>query len=450
VKPATKARIGEVLAEKYRIVRFMGEGGMGAVYEAQHEVVGRRFAVKFLHTDLARRQDILDRFKREARAAGELESENIASVIDFGQTQDGIPYLVMELLQGEDLAHLLAREGKLPVVRAVNLVIQACRGIEAAHAAGIIHRDLKPENLFVCRRGDGSDLVKILDFGIAKLAGTALDVVAASVTNPGATLGTPFYMPPEQARGENAIDHRADIYGLGVILFEALSGQKPHPGDSYNVILYHILTQPAVPLASLRPGLPDGLAELVHLALSPDPNARPASAKELAHALSRHAGREALRAGSQLNLRVTRSSASRREPSPQASEPSTSPTVAIARRRRWRWLALLAVITVAGAAAALLVRPREGVHPRGEAPLAPVAAPKPAEPAARAPAGADLANEAAGASSVTGAVPSLPKPPAPSATPAAHNLGPNHGNRPSPANRQRARAPMFDTRNPYR
>ncbi len=318
----TTSRVGELLAEKYRVTRFLGEGGMGAVYEAQHTVVGRRFAVKYLHAELAKEPESLERFRREARTAGALENENIVSVVDFGTATDGVPYLVMELLVGEDLAGLLRREGPLPVVRAVNVIIQACRGLDAAHAAGIIHRDLKPENLFVCRRGDGTDLVKILDFGIAKLSQAGALGPLTPVTRSGATLGTPFYMPPEQARGAKVIDARADIYSLGVILFEALSGARPHPGESYNEILYHILTKPPVAIESKRPGLHADLVALIHRAIAFEPADRPPSAAELARALSVHAGQQVSPIRSQFDLQVTRGS----EPAPDARAPTESAT----------------------------------------------------------------------------------------------------------------------------
>jgi serine/threonine-protein kinase len=260
---------------------------MGMVYEARHEKIGRRFALKFLHAELAMHPHILARFEREAQAAGALESENIAAVTDFGRTDEGTPYIVMEYLQGEDLSRLLARSGPLSVPRAVDIVLQACRGLEAAHASGIVHRDLKPENLFIARRGDGTDLVKVLDFGIAKLR-TAGD--SGSGTRTGMTLGTPFYMPPEQARGQRDVDHRADIYAFGVILYELLSGEKPIKGDSYNAIMYQILTQAPVRLETLRANLPTGLADVVHRAMAAEAVARFGTVADLVEALAPFAG----------------------------------------------------------------------------------------------------------------------------------------------------------------
>jgi serine/threonine protein kinase len=454
------SRVDELLADKYRIIRFIGEGGMGTVYEAQHTVVGRRFAVKFLHSELAKEDEILERFRREARAAGALESENIAQVVDFGHAADGIPYIVMEFLVGEDLAQFLAREGPLPLARAVNIIIQACRGLDAAHAAGIIHRDLKPENLFVCRRGDGSDLIKILDFGIAKLALAGVDGEGASVTRTGSTMGTPFYMSPEQARGAKDVDHRVDVYGLGVILFEALSGQKPHPGDSYNAILYHILTQAPTPIATLRAGLPDDLTDILQRSLAFNPSDRPATVMALAQALSRHAGRQVTPLRSQFDLRVTRSSAPDSEPSPSVANPRV-----IAEQKKGhktQWLVACLVLALAGTATTLVLRDRQHEPARALAPIGRVPNAVPGE---------DLTGTSASVAPAAAPVPAVPpntvKPIVvtgsslvPASEPAAGN-GNTSGERPAPAlrqaNRLRAKGvrhssshhPTFDPENPY-
>ncbi len=276
-------RIGEVVGGKYRICRFLASGGMGAVYEAQHTLVKRRFAVKFLHPDLAHKRDLLARFQREAEAAGALESENVAASVDLGIAGDGSPYIVMEYLVGESLELLLEREGTLPVERVADLVQQACHGVQAAHALGIVHRDLKPHNLFVCRREDGTDLVKVLDFGVAKLE--VLEKNSAA-TRTGTVLGTPSYMSPEQARGEKSVGQAADVYALGAIAYELLSGKKPHPGDSHNAILHHIATQPALPLQGAMPELPEALVGVVEQALAAQPEARPSTADAFAAALA--------------------------------------------------------------------------------------------------------------------------------------------------------------------
>ena len=298
---AANTRVGKILGGKYRLVRLLGAGGMGEVYEAQHELIGRRFAIKFLHPQLASNSEVVARFQREAQAAGGLENENIAAVVDAGTADDGAPYLVMEYLDGEDLAHLLMRGGALPLSRAVFIMIQACRGLAAAHGRGIVHRDLKPENLYICRRNDGSDLVKVLDFGIAKLhTGRA----STSLTQTGTTMGTPYYMSLEQARGAKEVDHRTDIYALGVILYEMLSGAKPHPGESYNAILYHVLTQEPAPLDSMRPDLPPSLSAIVQKAMAREPGDRYASVAEFMEALIPLSGRTLTPLRSQAGLPV--------------------------------------------------------------------------------------------------------------------------------------------------
>ena len=338
-------RVGVSIGGKYKIVRLMAEGGMGAVYEAVHVVVKRRFAVKFLRAELTQRRDALARFQREAAAAGALESENIAAVVDFGITDDGAPYIVMEYLVGCDLAQLLRNSGPLPVERATDIVFQACLGIQQAHAAGVIHRDLKPENLFVCRRSDGSDLVKIVDFGIAKFQASD---AGAAVTKTGGIVGTPSYMSTEQARGGSAIDQCTDVYALGVILYELLSGHTPHPGDSYNAVIYHIATQPALALACEGRELPSNLIEIVHRAIAHDPAERPASAEEFSRQLAPLASRQIWPA-------LTHDSD---RPSPldavRAIEPSLADTPVSAPPRRGRpailatGVALLAVLLAGG------------------------------------------------------------------------------------------------------
>jgi endoglucanase len=345
-------KVGEIVGGKYRLVRYLAAGGMGAVWEVQHTLVKRRFAMKLLHPELAAQRDSLTRFQREAQAAGALESENVAAAVDFGIAEDGSPYILMEFLDGESLRALIDRAGPLPVGRAADLATQACRGVGAAHRAGIVHRDLNPQNLFVCRRDDGTDLVKVLDFGIAKL-----ESVESAETRTGTLMGTPAYLSPEQARGERTVDHRADIYGLGAVLYEMLSGKRPHPGDSHNAILHHICTQPALPLDAKD--LPPALVETVNHALSSDPQARQESAAALAQELQPWATRQTWPAPP-----VSKSS---------ASTDGTAPTIRPRfpqriRSRRWMW-GLLLVPALAGLV--LAIRSPKPVRARLLQPLPP-------------------------------------------------------------------------------
>lgn len=272
--------VGQTIAGKYVVIRLLGEGGMGAVYEVRHLVIGRRFAIKFLHWEIAHGGSTVARFKREAEAAGRLENDHVVAIVDVGATDEGTPYLVMEYLPGENLGALLARCGSLPVARAVRLVLQVCRGLRAAHAQGMIHRDLKPENLFVVPGSGGTELVKILDFGIVKLTESP-----GGITHSGQTLGTPYYMSPEQARGDRPVDERTDIYAVGVLLYELLTGTKPHPGSNATAVLFHLLKQEAIRIESLRPGLPAGLGDVVHRAFAFDAAERFSDVSSLSAAL---------------------------------------------------------------------------------------------------------------------------------------------------------------------
>jgi serine/threonine protein kinase len=278
-------RIGTIV-DKYTIVRILGRGGMGAVYEARHSKLARRVAIKFLLPDFAANREVLRRFENEAKAAGGLEHPNLAAVTDFGRADDGSPYLVMEFLEGEDCAKLLSRQGSLAASRAANIVVQACRGLAVAHKATIIHRDLKPENLFVTDAGDGSDLIKVLDFGIAKLRVADASVV----TGTGATFGTAYYMSPEQARGAGEVDPRTDVWSMGVVLYELLSGRKPFLGEQFLEVIHQILTFDPPPLTTLRPDLPTKLVAAVESAMKKDLRERLPSVVALAEALAPFVG----------------------------------------------------------------------------------------------------------------------------------------------------------------
>ncbi|MBN1774246.1 MAG: serine/threonine protein kinase [Deltaproteobacteria bacterium] len=272
--------VGQVFEERYRILRLIGEGGMGAVYEAEHVVVGRHVAVKLLHPDMARNAQIVTRFHNEARAAGSIGNEHIIEVLDFGKQP--APYLVMEYLDGRSLSQLLEQEGPLSPSRAAALLIQVLEALEAAHAKGIVHRDLKPENVFLVRKQD-RDHVKLLDFGISKLQTT--DPQSGHLTQTGTILGTPYYMSPEQALGAKDLDHLTDIYSAGVILYECLTGKLPFAAENYNMLLVKIISDPPPPPRSFRPDLPEALEQITLKAMAQDRPLRFPSARAFAEAL---------------------------------------------------------------------------------------------------------------------------------------------------------------------
>jgi serine/threonine protein kinase len=251
----------------FEIVRLLGEGGMGSVYEADHLLMRKKVAVKVLRRELSPDPDLVQRFFNEARATSAIRHPNIVEVIDLGLLQDGVPYLVMELLEGETLSARLERLGSLPIASAVDFVRQTASALGAAHANGIIHRDLKPENLFLTPdpRFHGRELVKVLDFGIAKLR---VDPSSRPVTTlVGAVLGTPAYMSPEQCRGVE-VDHRSDIYALGVILYELLCGTPPFLGEAVgDVLMMHMSVDP-VPPSTLRAEVPSQLDQAILKALA--------------------------------------------------------------------------------------------------------------------------------------------------------------------------------------
>ena len=275
--------VGSTVAQKYRVERLLGRGGMGAVFSATNTAIGKRVALKFLTREAARDRDAASRFQREARAASVAESEHIVHVFDEGLSDDGHPFLVMELLVGEDLRSRLERETRLGVNTAVAIASQILRGLIRAHGAGLVHRDLKPDNVFLCRRDDGSLLVKLVDFGISKLS---QKTTPDTLTERGAVLGTAHYMSPEQIQTPESVDPRADLYGVGAILFEALSGRPPHEASSYEAVLVAICTRDAPDVRTLRGDVREPLAQVIARALSRDREARFQSAEEFLAALT--------------------------------------------------------------------------------------------------------------------------------------------------------------------
>jgi eukaryotic-like serine/threonine-protein kinase len=277
--------IGTILDGKYRITRQLGAGAMGSVYEAEHTATGRRVAVKVISSaDLAKDQKTVDRFKREARAAGAIDTQHITQVTDAGMDRElGFPFLVMELLAGEDLQHLLKRVGPVAPDLVLRIVAQACLGLQKAHEAQVVHRDIKPANIFLARRDAGEVIIKILDFGIAKMKmDQSGDPEANGLTQTGSMLGSPLYMSPEQARGMKDIDHRADIWSLGVVFYQALCGRTPYQhATALGELIIAICSEFPPQVQDFAPWVPPEIAAIVHRAIRQNREERYQSADEM-------------------------------------------------------------------------------------------------------------------------------------------------------------------------
>jgi serine/threonine-protein kinase len=277
---------GTVLAGKYRIERLLGEGGMGWVVVATHLQLEQRVALKFMReAHAAEAPDAVARFLREARAAARIQSEHVARVSDVGTLESGVPYLVMEYLEGHDLESLLQSKRALPLPTAIDYAMQACEGLAEAHAAGIVHRDLKPANLFLARRTDGSVRVKLLDFGISKLTQSP-GMPDAGMTSTQALMGSPLYMSPEQLRSSKNVDRRADIWSMGVILYEMFGGRSPFEAETLPEVCSRIMAVPPDTLGSIKPELPPALDGVVMRCLEKEPQHRFPDVASLAHALA--------------------------------------------------------------------------------------------------------------------------------------------------------------------
>jgi serine/threonine protein kinase len=283
--------IATTLDGRYRVLRVIGEGGMGIVYEGEHTLIERRVAIKVLREDFCRRPDAVERFRREAKSASRIGHPNIVDVLDFGETPSGASYFVMEMLDGQDLADLLARTGALNPSQAVSIVHQCCHALAAAHDKGIVHRDLKPENILLIERDNSRDFVKIVDFGVAKMSELELNLdsppgARPKLTRTGVVFGTPEYMSPEQASGLTP-DHRVDIYALGVTLFELLTGRVPFEGESFMSVLSKHANKPVPALCDVDPSLEVSLEleNVLSCALRKDRDDRFQSMQEMAAAL---------------------------------------------------------------------------------------------------------------------------------------------------------------------
>src|SRR5450432_464650 len=242
-----------VVSDRYRIIRKIGEGGMGAVYQAEHALIEKRIALKILFQDLTRRPDLVARFLQEAKSASRIGQENVIDISDFGQTADGLVYIAMEFLDGQDLGRLLKTERSMPWLRARPILMQITKALRAAHGHGIIHRDMKPENVYLISREGRADFVKVLDFGIAKVV-SADEADGPRLTQTGMIFGTPEYMSPEQAQGHPP-DHRLDVYAVGCIMYQMLTGSVPFTADSFMGILTKHLVEAPVPPRQRRPDL---------------------------------------------------------------------------------------------------------------------------------------------------------------------------------------------------
>jgi serine/threonine-protein kinase len=289
VQPETKIATGALLVGKYRVAREIGRGGMAIVYEAEHIGIGKAVAVKVLSSELANSAIVIERFFREARAAASVKSPYIVEVYDSGRLEDGRPFIAMEYLDGESLYDRMARVRLIDPVTTVRVISQVARGLTKAHAAGIVHRDLKPENIHLTKGEDGDEIAKILDFGLAKFyAPVRTDEKTARLTREGAVFGTPAYMSPEQVKGQGTVDHRADLWALGCMAYECLTGRPVWNTDQGVAMTFAAIAAAAPPVPSkMRPDLPPAFDEWFKKALERDPNRRFQTARELGDALAR-------------------------------------------------------------------------------------------------------------------------------------------------------------------
>jgi len=319
---------GQVLAGKYTVERVIGVGGMGVVLAARHVELEERVAIKMLLPTLSAHGEPATRFVREARAAIKIRNEHVVRVFDVGRLDGGAPYIVMEYLEGSDLSRLVEEIGPLKVEDAIEYVVQACEAIAAAHALGIVHRDLKPANLFLARTGDGRACVKVLDFGISKIAEGAAGS-PRGLTSTSAIMGTPCFMSPEQLRSTRDVDARADIWSIGAILHALLTGDPPYDGESNADVSAKIIRDAPTPIRQIRPEVPKEIEDVILRCLEKDPAARFGDVAELANALAGVTQRESIKASA---ARVSRGAAgvaptlmSRSSDPPAADAPPSAP-----------------------------------------------------------------------------------------------------------------------------
>lgn len=383
--PASKVDplVGCTIDNRYKIESILGEGGMGVVYRVRHKIIDKKAAMKVLRADLARDQEVTERFLIEAKAASAIGHEHIIDISDFGLLPDGSTYFVMEYLDGKPLASLVEDRTPVPVPRIVKIALQLAEGLAAAHEAGIVHRDLKPDNIYLISRGSEKDFVKILDFGIAKVSTTS----KGQLTRAGTVFGTPHYMSPEQAAGA-PVDHRGDIYSFGVILYELACGKVPFDADNFMGILTQHMYKAPVPIRALVPppaDVPPGLEALILKCLSKRPEQRYQSMRELSDDLLKlrdglvpDAVAEMMARSGGFNVPADFWKSGGRMPAPVPA----SPEAPGGRRRKWPLIAGAAGVAVAiGLVIAIFAN--SSVSPASSGPALPKAAvPVPAPPVA--------------------------------------------------------------------
>jgi len=463
----TDALMAQLVADRYRVIRKLGEGGMGAVYLAEHVVIEKKIVLKVLAPELACREDLVARFLQEARSASRIGHENVIDISDFGQSAEGFVYIAMEYLEGKDLGQVLQAEGALPWDRVREIVMQICRALRAAHDKGIVHRDMKPENIFLIRREGRPEFVKILDFGIAKIMG--LDPKGPRLTRAGMIFGTPEYMAPEQAEGKDA-DHRADVYALGCIIYHLMTGQTPFVADSFMAMLTKQMMEDPIPPSVRRPDLtitPE-MDALVAKALEKDRDKRYQNMAEFREAVSACRGPDKASAnlsavsytremgGAHARAALDLGNNSPREPeaglAPRtsaedaASEIPDRPGIrsTSSRPNLKLILAIVGLALGAGGGVLLALHFRGAADPQpapvvvpAPAPL-PVAAPAPAPAPVAAPTPAPIPSPAPAPAAPSAAEPPAPAPAAMPASAADDTSSPKHGRKANPVH---ARAP---------